>query len=154
MTNLFISLIISAGIFAFIQIFRIKDTFARVINGILAASIGVSFIPVPEIAIDGYYLFAIGCLLVILYAFSDSDFTSLKKGILISMGGIQLLGMAFLLGKYPHVDLIFLGGFGTIGIYIFAVTKKIKLFFNEIGFMTVLMIDAFIKCMMVLSASN
>lgn len=155
MSQLFFILIILSGIFALIQIFKIDDKFARVINGIFAVAIGVSFIPIPEIAIDGYYLFAIGCLVVVLYPFSDNSLNVKKQVIIAGMGFIQFMTMIFFLGKYPGTEMAFMASGITIIAYFYVVSKEIRLYKNEIGFLTVLMVDALIKVgTIVLSYTN
>jgi hypothetical protein len=148
----FLVLILLAGIFSLVHIFKAKDKFAKVINGTFVAAIGVSFIPIPQIAIDGYYLFAIGCVLVILYAFSDGSFTIQKKGLLIGSGLAQLTGIVFFLGKYPYTNIAYLLGLVTIVSFSVFVLKNIRNYANEIGFLAVLMADALIKVSMILLA--
>lgn len=154
MSELFIILMILAGIFALIQAIRIKDTFARIINAVMAVSVGVSVIPIPQVAIDGHYLYVIGCLLVVLYAFSDSSFNNQKKAILIGMGAIQLASHLFWLMQFPGVGVFSWASILTVLAYIFVVTKEIRAYNFEIGFLTVLMVDALIKSMIVLSGSS
>ena len=93
-----------------------------------------------------------GCLLVILYAFSDSSFGTNKKTILITIGSIELTAHLFWLQQWPGVEIIFWACLISVGLYIFVVTKKIREYQIEIGFLTVLMVDALIKGMMALSA--
>lgn len=150
----FLVLILLAGVFALISIFRVKDTFARIINGTFVVAIGVSFVTIKEIAIDGYYLFLIGCVLVILYAFSDSSFSNQKKGIIIAMGAAQLVGMVFYLGSFPHTDIAYLAGIVTIICFSVVVSRNIRNYSNEIGFLAVLMADAIIKVSMILLATG
>jgi hypothetical protein len=152
--GLFIILIILAAIFALIQAFRVKDKFARIINVVVSVAIGVSLIPVKAIAIDGSYLFLIGCLLVMLFAFSDNSFGNLKKSVLITIGGIQLVSHLFWLQQWPGMEYLLWSCFISVALYIFVVTKEIREYQIEIGFLTVLMVDALIKGMMVLSASG
>lgn len=154
MTELFLILIILAAVFAIIQVFRVKDTFARIINGVLGVAIGVSLIPIPQVAIDGYYLFIIGCLLVILYAFQDSSFTNLKKGLLVGMGALQMIAMIFFIMRWPYVAEIFLSCLLTVFAYLFIVSRDLSSFKNEIGFLTVLMVDGLIKAMMIMGSTN
>lgn len=151
MRELFIILIILAGLFALIQVFRVKDTFSRVINGVFAVALGVTMIPVPAVAIDGYYLFLIGCLLVILYTFSDNSFGTVKKSLLIVMAGIQLFATLFWLQQWPGADILSLACLITVGIYVFVITKEIRTYQIEIGFLTVLMVDGLIKSIIALS---
>jgi len=72
-------IIILAGVFGLIYLFKITNNFARIITGLMVVAIAISFVRVPEIAIDGYYLFAITQLLIIIYAFSYEDFSTNKK---------------------------------------------------------------------------
>lgn len=151
MAVLFLILIVLSGLFALIQVFRIKDTFARVINGVFAVAIGVSFIPVPQVAIDGYYLFVIACLLVVLYPFQDSSFSQQKRLFIASMGGIQMIATVFFVAQWPYVDFVFAVGLITVFIYIFLVSRDIQTYKEEIGFLTVLMVDGLIKSLLIIS---
>jgi hypothetical protein len=99
---IYLVLILLSGVFSLIHIFKAKDKFAKVINATFVASIGVSFIPQPQVAIDGYYLFAIGCIMVVLYAFSDGNFSNNKKIVLIGSGLAQMIGTLFFVGRFPH----------------------------------------------------
>lgn len=154
MSELFIILMILAGVFALVQAIRIKDTFARIINAVMAVSVGVSIIPIAQVAIDGHYLYVIGCLLVVLYAFSDSSFTIQKKIILIGMGLIQMTSHLFWLMQFPGVAILSWASILSVFAYIFVVTKEIREYQIEIGFLTVLMVDALIKSVIVLSGSS
>ena len=73
------------------------------------------------------------------------SFSPTKKGVLIGSGGAQLLGVLFFLGQYPYVQIAYLAGLITIGLFFFVVSKNIKNYANEIGFLAVLMADAVIK---------
>ena len=142
-----------AGIFALIQAIRVKDTFARVINIVLVVSIAVSMIPQPQVAVDGYYLYIIGCLLVILYAFSDSSFSNVKKTMLIGMGAIQMTSHLFWVEQWPGTVYMFWLSVLSVISYIFIITREIREYQIEIGFLTVLMVDALIKTAIVFSGS-
>ena len=154
MGQLFIILIVLAGGFALLQAIRIKDTFARTINLIFAVSIALTFVPITALAAARYSIFILGCLCVVLYAFSDGNFSTMKKTILIGMGGLQLAAMLFFAMRWPGTDILFYSTVLTVIAYIFIVTKDIREYQIEIGFLTVLMVDALIKSMMVFSSSD
>lgn len=142
----FIIIIVAAGLFGLIQIFKIKDKFAKVINLLYAIAIGVSLIPLPQIAIDGFYLFGITHLVVLFYVFHNEEFANEKKAIISTMAVIQLLATLFWLMQYPYANLIFLMGAITLITFIFITVKRIQDYKNEIGFLTVLAADGLIKC--------
>jgi len=146
-------IIVLAGLFALIQLFKSKDKFAKVIHGVYVVGIAISFVPVPQIAIDGFYLFAAGNLMVVLYAFSDDGFLKSKQTILILMGGIQLLASFFILGKFPYAGIVSLMGLITLGCFVYVLVKDIKTYKNEIGFLSVLAADALLKVLIVLESS-
>ena len=154
MGQLFIILIVLAGGFALVQAIRIKDTFARVINLIFAVSIGLTFVPITELSAARYSIFILGCLTVILYAFSDSNFSLQKKVTLIGTGSIQLAAMLFFALQWPGTEILFYACTLTVIAYIFIITRDIQEYQIEIGFLTVLMVDALIKAMMVFSSSD
>jgi hypothetical protein len=151
---IYLVLILLSGVFSLIHIFKAKDKFAKVINATFVASIGVSFIPQPQVAIDGYYLFAIGCIMVVLYAFSDGNFSNNKKIVLIGSGLAQMIGTLFFVGRFPHTDIAYLAGIITIIFFVGFVSRKIKDYANEIGFMAVLMADALIKVSLILFSTG
>ena len=150
---IYLVLILLAGVFSLVHIFKAKDRFAKIINAAFVVAIGVSFVPIPEIAIDGYYLFAIASIMVVLYAFSDSSFSNSKKGVLIGSGLAQMTGTLFFVGRLPHTDLAYMAGIITIILFFAVVSRQIKDYANEIGFMAVLMADAIIKVSMILMAA-
>lgn len=154
MGELFIILIVLAGSFALIQAIRVKDTFARVINVIFTVAIALTFVPIKELSAARYSIFILGCLTVILYAFSDSSFSATKKAILSTMGGIQLFAMLFFAMKWPGTEVLFYCSILTVITYIFVVSKEIREYQTEIGFLTVLLVDALIKSMMVLASTG
>ena len=154
MGELFIILIVLAGGFALVQAVKIKDSFARSINLIFAVSIRLTFVPITQLSAARFSLFIIGCLTVVLYAFSDGTFSTLKKTTLAGMGAIQLGAMLFFAMNWPGTALWFYACTLTVIAYIFLVTKNIRAYQIEIGFLTVLMVDALIKVMMVFSSNG
>lgn len=154
MALLFILLIGLAALFSLVQAIRIKDKFSRIINVIMVIAVGVSLVPNPHIAIDGYYLYMIACLLVILYSFNDSSFDWIKRSILIVMGIIPLLATLFWLQKWPYTQEIWYLCIIPVLSYIFIITREIRSYQIEIGFLTVLMVDALIKTVIVFSSTE
>lgn len=143
-------IIILAGAFALLQIFKIKDRFAQVINGLYALSFGLSFINSPAVRLDSFYLFGITHILVIIYLIHNNEFKNQKKFVIGVMAGIQLLSTLFILSRWPFaIEVIFLGII-TIVAFLFALTRDIKSYKNEIGFMVVLAADAIVKLISIL----
>jgi len=141
----FIIIIVAAGLFGLLQIFKIKDKFAKVINLLYAIAIGVSLIPMPQIAIDGFYLFGLTHLVVLFYVFHNEEFSNEKKGLISMMALIQLSATIFWLMNYPYQTIVFLLGTVTLAAFIFIVVRRIQDYKNEIGFLTVLAADGLIK---------
>ena len=143
-------IIILAGAFAVLQIFKIKDRFAQVIHGLYALSFGLSFVDSAAIRLDSFYLFGITHVIVIIYLIHNSEFLNHKKAIIGIMVVIQLLSTLFILSRWPYaLEVIFLGII-TIVAFLFAVTRDIKSYKNEIGFMVVLVADAIVKLISVM----
>ena len=143
-------IIILAGAFALLQIFKIKDRFAQVINGLYALSFGLSFVNSAAIRLDSFYLFGITHVLVIIYIIHNSEFANQKKVVIGTMTVIQLLSTLFILSRWPYaLEVIFLGII-TIVAFLFAVTRDIKSYKTEIGFMVVLVADAVVKLISVI----
>lgn len=143
-------IIILAGAFAVLQIFKIKDRFAQVIHGLYALSFGLSFINSAAIRLDSFYLFGITHVIVIVYLIHNSEFANQKRILIGTMAVIQLLSTLFILSQWPYVPFIICLGVVTIGAFIYAVTKDIKSYKNEIGFMVVLLADALVKLITIL----
>lgn len=141
----FIIIIVAAGLFGLLQIFKIKDKFAKVINLMYAIAIGVSLVPIPQIAIDGFYLFGLTHLAVLFYVFHNEGFSNEKKGLMSMMALIQLAATLFWLMNYPYQQIVFLLGLITLAAFIFIVAKRIQDYKNEVGFLTVLAADGLIK---------
>lgn len=141
----FIIIIVAAGLFGLLQIFKIKDKFAKVINLMYAIAIGVSLVPIPQIAIDGFYLFGLTHLAVLFYVFHNEDFSNEKKGLMSMMALIQLAATLLWLMNYPYQQIVFLLGLITLAAFIFIVAKRIQDYKNEVGFLTVLAADGLIK---------
>jgi len=149
-------IIILAGVFGLIYLFKITNNFARIITGLMVVAIAISFVRVPEIAIDGYYLFAITQLLIIIYAFSYEDFSTNKKITVATIAFLGLASIVLLLGAPEgiraygdfYLRLLEFSGLVAgviIGLYIYVLIKDIKSYKEEIGFLTILSADALIR---------
>ncbi len=143
-------IIILAGAFAVLQIFKIKDRFAQVIHGLYALSFGLSFVNSAAVRLDSFYLFGITHVVVIIYLIHNSEFKQQKKLLIGAMAIIQLLSTLFILAQWPHVPVVICFGIVTIAAFIYALTKDIVSYKNEIGFMVVLVADALVKLITIL----
>ena len=140
-------LIVLAGIFCLVQIFRIKNVFAKIISGFFVLAIGLNFVPIPEVSVDSYYIFGFSCMLVIFYGFITEDLTIEKRAVISTTGIIQLLGplTIFLKLDLGTIQLAYGLSFISIGLLIFAFWRDIRQYKNEIGFLAVLFADAVTK---------
>lgn len=132
------TLIILSGLFGLIYGFKITNKFAKVINWVMVVAIAISFIPNPNVKIDGFYLFALTHLLVIVYAVSHEDFTQQKKLLLAGISILSVAPILIFLGAVPGIIFASLLSIVGIGIYVYILMKDIQSYKEEIGFLTML----------------
>lgn len=127
------------ALFGFFYAFKIKGTYSRVITWTSIVAIGVMMIPKKEIAIDGYYLFTITQIGIIIYAFSDDTFSTLKKIVLVVSAIATFTTMSLFLGLVNYFNQVaLLCGFIQLSIFIYAITKIVKELKEEMGFLVML----------------
>ena len=140
-------LMVLAGLFCLIQIFRITQTFARVISGFFVLAIGLSFVPVLQVSVDSYYIFGFSCMLVIFYGLTVEDLSIEKRAVITTVGVVELVGPITIFMKFSPETIQLAYGLSliSIGALIFAFTRDIRQYKNEIGFLAVLFADAVVK---------
>lgn len=132
--------------FALIYALRVKETYARILNWTMVIAIAITFIQIPQIISDGYYLYALTQLATVVYGLSNSTFTPLKKITLVATGllcvvptGMFLSGSAWALeiGFFAAIVQLLFGGW--------AAKKDIQSFREELGFLIILTADALVR---------
>lgn len=130
------TLIILSGLFGLIYGFKLTNKFARVINWVMVAAIAISFVPNANVKIDGFYLFALTHLLIIVYAVSYEEFSQQKKILLIAMAVLSVAPILFFLGSIEGITFVSLLAILGIGTYAYILLKDIQSYKEEIGFIT------------------
>ena len=135
-------IIILSGLFGLIYGFKLTNKFARVINWVMVAAIAISFVPSVPVKIDGYYLFALTHLLVIVYAFSNEDFTLQKKIFLTTIAVLSVAPILFFLGSIEGLIFVSLLSIVAIVSYVYILMKDVQSYKEEIGFITMLVANS------------
>lgn len=139
-------IMILGALFGFLYALRVKESYARIINWTMVVAVGVTFVQIPQVVIDGYYLFALTQVGVIVYALSRSDFSTTKKGVIGLTGLLSVLPMAFFLQISPYfAEVALITGVLQLGVFIYALKTDIQSYKEEMGFMTVLAADALVR---------
>ena len=132
-------IMVLGALFGFLHAFKIKGTYTRVITWASIVAIGVMMISKIEIAIDGFYLFTIVQIGIIIYTFSDDTFSQLKKTLLVVSAAATLLPMILFLGLNPFFNLAaLLCGLIQLSIFVYALIKIVKELKEEMGFLIML----------------
>lgn len=130
-------------LFGFIYALRVRETYARVINWTMVAAVGVTFITIPQVIIDGYYLFALTQLGVVVYGASRTDFSSFKKGVLIGYGLLAVVPAGILLAQAPYyLEVSMIAAVIQLSTFIYMLKTDIQSFREEMGFLIILSADA------------
>jgi hypothetical protein len=145
-------LIVMAGVFGLVYPFYIKNKFARAVSWTFCAAVGLSLIPIPEISFDGYYLFIISYVLVIIYAFSQEDFSTPKKGLLATLGGLGLLPLLLFISGRPATVEWAVCNLAITGICIFILAKERRSYKQEFGFLVIIAANAVVNLVIAVNA--
>ena len=136
---------ILGALFGFIYALRVKETYARIINWTMIVAIAITFAQVPQLKVDGYYLFAMSMLGVIVYG-ASGDFTNAKKIVLISCGLLSVIPLGvFLSMTLPYNEIALLTGIIQLGVFGYALKTDIQSYKEEMGFLVILAADALIR---------
>jgi len=138
MQNFSFILIILSGLFGLIYGFKITNKFARIINWVMVIAIGISFASNPYVKVDGFYLFALMHLLIIVYAVSYENFSLQKKLLLAGISLCSVAPIIFFLGSISGLAAISFLPALAIGGYVYILMKDIQTYKEEVGFLTML----------------
>src|SRR5688572_24572799 len=94
-------IMILGALFGFIYAMRVKQSYARIITWTMIVAVSVAVTNIVQLKADGYYLFALTLVGVIVYGISYPDFSTLKKLVLISCGLLTVVPVALLLAQNP-----------------------------------------------------
>lgn len=137
---------ILATLFGFIYAFKITAVYAKVITWASVVAVSVMLIGNERISIDGYYLFGLVQIGILVYSASDFEFSSLKKAVLTSSAICTLVPLAFFIsGTYAFGSISLAMAVIQLGIFSYALTKIIKELKEEMGFLVIVSTDAAIR---------
>lgn len=141
------AIIILAALFGFIYALRLKETYSRILTWAMVVAVGMSFVPVSELILDGYYLFALTQLGVIVYGVSNTEFSNAKKTTIISSGLLSFIPLALFLTVFLsfQIELALITGLIQLGIFGYALKTDIQGYKEEMGFLVMLAADALVR---------
>lgn len=137
-------IVIFAALFSLIYIFKVKNKFAKIINGVSAVAIGVSLIPIPEISIDGFYILFACHIAAIIYVFSYDEFSNQKKILITVIAVFSILPSVLFFT--PFSTEIWIGVLSIIPLIAFGYLLKndVQSYKNEIGFLVIMVANALV----------
>ena len=141
-------IMILGALFGFIYALRLKELYSRILNWTMVVAVGITFIPVNELILDGYRLFALTLLGVVVYAFSGSNFSNAKKLVLAGCGILTLIPAAFMLsaeGAVYFEMLAFPTAILHLGLFGYALKTDIRNYKEEMGFLIIMAADALVR---------
>jgi len=141
------TIIALAGLFGLFQLFKTTNNFARLILLGQIIAIAFTFVPNDTITIAGLILFMVTQLAVIIYGLAVKDLTTKKRLTIIVMAAFVLVANFFMLQHYKYANEIGSSMLIPIGAYLLALVFNFKNYKNEIGFLTIIAVDAVIKLM-------
>jgi hypothetical protein len=141
------TIMILGALFGFIYALRLKETYSRVINWAMVVAVGISFTTIAELKVDGYYLFALTQLGVIVYGFSYPEFSNSKKITVIGSGLLSFIPMAVFLSAAVsfYAEIALITGLIQLGIFANALKSEIRGYKEEVGFLVILAADALVR---------
>ena len=140
-----------AALFGIFQFFRATDNFARTILGGQIVAIGLTFVPNMTIVTVGFLLFMLTLILTIIYGAKKKDFTTLKRALIIVPSAFLFVRYYLAIQHHPFVGLLSLLMIIPIVACLIAIVTDFKSYKNELGFLTIIAVDATIKLTMYLS---
>ena len=149
--SLYTILIGVAGLFAFIQTIRGKDEFARVITAFQVIAIGMTFIPDDTAISIGFTLYLISILLIIIYRFVKKGLSKEVRRTILTMTIPIFIIQLFVINQWPYAGYLGVGSVIAIISFLYLLKSKYSTFKNQIGFLTVLFIDAVIRSLITIS---
>jgi len=143
-----------AGLFGIFRLFRISDNFARTIVGGQIIAIGLTFIPVNTAVTIGFVLFIVTAMLAIVYGLFKKGFGINKKVFILLISIPVFVAHIFALNHWPYTGIIGWTMLIPIFTYLILTLTNIKRYKNELGFLTILAVDAAIKLSMTIEWIN
>jgi len=140
-----------AALFGVFQFFRTADIFARTILGGQIVAIGLTFVPNKIIVTIGFLLFMLTLILAVIYGVKKRDFTIRKRILIIVPSAFLFIRFYLAIQHHPGVGLFSLLMVIPIAAYIIAMTTGFKKYRNELGFLTIIAVDAIINLTMFLN---
>lgn len=137
-------IIVLAALIGLVYTFKVKNKFARIITAAGVIAIGISLIPIPQIAIDGFYIFFAFHVAAIIYVFSYDEFSNQKKGIITVIALLSILPQALFFTPYASQIWVGLLSFIPILAFAYAAKNKIQEFKNEIGFLILMVCNSIV----------
>ncbi len=141
-------IMIAAGVFGLIQYFMNKDQFVRLIIGGLLVAITLTFVPIHNFDSAGILVFALTSFLAIIYAQTKTPIVKGKK-LLIGLVALPIIFInIYAIQSLPHTDILGLFAVVSVLSYLIIVFTNLKKYNSEIGFLTIMAVDAGIKLAM------
>lgn len=140
--------IIAAGIFGLIQYFRNDDQFVRLILGGQLIAITLTLIPIHNFASAGFLLFALTVFMTIIYALTKHPIIKGKKLLIILMAVPILFINIYTIQRLPNAGILGLIMIIPVLAYLIVLVTNLKKYKSEIGFLTILAVDAGIRLAM------
>ena len=138
-------IIILSALFGIFQLFRIKDNFSKAIIIVQIIAFGLTFIPGKNMINTALVLYMLTLLTVIYYASVHKDFTVTKRILMIIPTIMVFLVYLFQLHHYPGAAHIAVLLPAPVLVYIYIVFADLKNYKNELGFLTIIAIDAAVE---------
>lgn len=120
---------------------RTKSTMPRIITVVLAAAIGITFIPNPLAKDIGFYAYMVALIGVAHYALYLKNRHVIEKGTMVATAFLALLTLLFFMQHLPGA--YWLGMISVIPALVFLLLyiRNPQHFRNEIGFMVIVLAD-------------
>ncbi|MFT7592602.1 MAG: hypothetical protein ACI9UJ_002541 [bacterium] len=128
-----------SALIALIHLFRMNDTFAKIIVVGLVLSISLSFIPSTETKTTGFFLYILTTLAAIVYGLVKKEIIP-KNRIVIQLICIPVF-ISYLTALFHwrwEPSVLFISVFS----FVLMLTSNLKSYKNEIAFLTVLAVEA------------
>ncbi|MCG8576310.1 MAG: hypothetical protein MI810_15590 [Flavobacteriales bacterium] len=136
-----------SALFALLWLFKIEEKFVRWITLAAALSTGVTLMPYAIPSHDGFVAYLIIQGVFLLYAFSPNDYTNRKRIHLSIVIFFPTIYMLLTLLRVNNPLLIVTGFLCLVSLlaYLQILVKEVKLFKDEIGFLTIIAVHAFLR---------
>jgi hypothetical protein len=130
-----------AVVFGVYQFFRTTDRFSMVILGLQMIGIVLSFITEQPFKMIGSGLFMLTLVLAIIYASIKADRKPWNRGLIIFSAGLALFIHFVPLYHRNDLRILGVGMIIPIAAYIILLARDFKSYKNELGFLTIILVD-------------